>query len=63
MSSSEANGGPLSVCNMQGNQYCEMSSVRDIESDWMDLVETLCRKGCLLKRSQTNKYYLPLWVR
>ena len=41
MSSSKANGGPLSVCNTQGGPYCEMSSFRCIGSDWADLVEIL----------------------
>ena len=34
-SSSEVNRGPLSVCNMQGSPYCEMSSNRCIVSDWV----------------------------
>ena len=60
MNSSEANGGLLLVCNAQGSPYCEMSSSRGIDSNWVDLVETLYRKGYLLKRSHTNKYSLPL---
>ena len=34
-----------------------------LDRDWADLVETLNRKGYLLKRLHTYKYTLPSWVR
>ena len=63
MSSSEMNGGPLSVYSMQGNLYWEMISYRCMDNDWADLVDTLYKKGYLLNRSQMSRYSLPLWVR
>ena len=63
MCSSEANGGPLSVYSMQGSPYWEMSSCRCMDSHWVDLVDTLYKKGYLINRSQMLRYSLPLWVR
>ena len=33
------------------------------DRDWGDLVDTLYKKGYLLKRLQMSKYSLPLWMR
>ena len=45
MSSSEANGGPLSVDSNVGGAYWEMSSSRCAHRDWALLDVTLYTKG------------------
>ena len=46
-SSSDANGGPLSVDSDIGGPYCEISSSRCVHTDWADLDLTLKDKGVL----------------
>ena len=56
MSSSEANGEPLSVDSDIGGPYWEMSSSRCMHRDWADLEVTLYMKGYLLKALHMIKY-------
>ena len=55
-SSSEANGGPLSVDSDVGGPYWEMSSSRHVHRDWALLDVTLYMKGYLLKALQIMRY-------
>ena len=56
VSSSEANGGPLSVDRNVGGPYWEMSSSRLVHRDWVLLDVTLYMKGYLLKVLQIMRY-------
>ena len=49
VSSSDANGGPLSVDSDAGGAYCDMSTSRHMHRDWALLEDTLYTKGYLLK--------------
>ena len=62
VSSSEANGGPLSVDSDAGGPYWQMSSSRHIHRDRALLDVTLYTKGYLLKALQIMRYSWPLWV-
>ena len=55
-SSSDANGGPLSVDSDIGGPCCEMRSSRCMHKDWADLDIALKTKGDLLKLSQMIRY-------
>ena len=56
MSSSDVNGGPLSVYSDADGPYCDMSSSRCVHRDWALLENTLYMKGYLLKASQIMRY-------
>ena len=55
-SSSDANGGPLSVDSDAGGPYWEMSSSRYVHRDCALLNVTLYMKGYLLKATQIMRY-------
>ena len=48
VSSSDAEGCPLSIESRDGGPYFKMSSSKCTHRDWADLVETLYRKGYFL---------------
>ena len=56
VSSSDANGGPLTIDSDAGGPYLEMSSSRCVDRDWTLLDVTLYMKGYLLKASQIKRY-------